>query len=47
MEIAHIGYAVKNMDNAIAVLSGLGFCVSEVKVDERRSVKVVLAEQGG
>ena len=47
MEVEHIGYAVKNMDNAIAVLTELGFGISEVKADELRLVKVALAEQGG
>lgn len=46
MQIEHIGYAVKNIDNSIAAFTELGFRVSDVKVDELRNVKVAIAEGG-
>lgn len=47
MQIEHIGYAVKNMDEAIATFISLGFAVSDVSPDEYRNVDVVIAEMGG
>lgn len=47
MEIEHIGYAVKNIQDAVTVFAELGFHISEVKVDELRNVNVAIAEIGG
>lgn len=44
--IDHIGYAVKNMENAREIFCSIGFELSENKLDKARAVNVSLGKWG-
>lgn len=48
MKIHHIGYLVKNIENAIDVLLSLGYvCESEIFFDQYRGIDIVFMVNGG